>query len=214
MNSVVIDDNIVKSEAGVSLISLANTCMKKGLYGLAFAGGIPGSVGASVAMNAGAYKEEISDTLLEVRVLNPDLEVVTMSKEELEYSYRDSFLKRNKDYICLEATFIMKKDDPIRIKELMDDRKKRRVESQPLDSPSAGSVFRNPEGLSCGKLIDDLGLKGYSIGGASISEKHANFIINDGTATYDDIIELIEFIKEKVKRKYNIDLILEQEIIW
>lgn len=214
LNKVSINGNIVKAEAGVSLISLANTCMKEGLLGLAFAGGIPGTVGASTAMNAGAYKEEISDTLKEVKVLTPSLEVITMNKDELEYSYRDSFLKRNKDYICLETTFEMKKDDSDRIKNLMDDRKRRRVESQPLDKPSAGSVFRNPEGMSSGKLIEDIGLKGYTIGGASISEKHANFIINNGTATYEDIIELINFIKKKVKKAYNIDLILEQEIIW
>ncbi len=214
LNKVSINDNIVKAEAGVSLISLANICMKEGLCGLAFAGGIPGLVGASTAMNAGAYKEEISDKLKEVKVLTPELEVITMSKDELEYDYRDSFLKRNKDYICLETTFEMKREDPDKIKNLMDDRKRRRIESQPLDKPSAGSVFRNPEGLSSGKIIEDLGLKGYSIGGASISEKHANFIINDGTATYDDIIELINYIKKKVKKELDIDLILEQEIIW
>ena len=214
LNKVFIEGNIVKAEAGVSLISLSNTCMKEGLLGLAFAGGIPGLVGASTAMNAGAYKEEISDILKEVKVLTPDLEIKTMTKEELKYSYRDSFLKRNKDYICLESTFVMKKEDSDKIKNLMDDRKRRRIESQPLDKPSAGSVFRNPEGLSSGKLIEDLGLKGYSVGGASVSEKHANFIINDGTATYDDIIELIDYIKKRVKVEYNIDLILEQEIVW
>ncbi len=214
LNKVTIDDNIVVAEAGVSLISLSNTCMKEGLLGLAFAGGIPGLVGASTSMNAGAYKEEISDTIKEVKVLTPNLDIKIMTKEELEYGYRDSFLKRNKDYICLETTFVMKKEEISKIKNLMDDRKRRRIESQPLDKPSAGSVFRNPGGISAGKLIDDLGLKGYSVGGASISEKHANFIINDGTATYDDIIELIDFIKKKVKKEYDIDLILEQEIIW
>ena len=214
LNKVTITDNIVRAEAGVSLISLSNTCMKKGLLGLAFAGGIPGLVGASTAMNAGAYKEEISDTIKEVKALTPNLEVITMSKGELEYSYRDSFLKRNKDYICLETVFEMKKENPETIQRLMEDRKRRRLESQPLDKPSAGSVFRNPEGLSSGKIIEDLGLKGYSVGGASISEKHANFIINDGNATYEDIIELINFIKKKVKKEYNIDLVLEQEIIW
>ena len=214
LNRVAIEGNIVVAEAGVSLISLANTCMKSSLNGLAFAGGIPGLVGASTAMNAGAYKEEISEVVKEVKVITPDLEIKTMTKKELEYSYRDSFLKRNKDYICIETTFIMTKEDSNKIKEKMDDRKKRRVESQPLNRPSAGSVFRNPEGLSSGKIIEDLGLKGYTIGGAMISEKHANFIINTGNATYEDIIELIELIKKKVKEEYNIDLILEQEIIW
>ena len=214
LNKVTIEGNIVVAEAGVSLISLANNCMKNGLNGLAFAGGIPGLVGASTAMNAGAYKEEISEVVKEVKVITPDLEIKTMTNKELEYSYRDSFLKRNKDYICIETTFIMTKEDSSKIKGKMDDRKKRRVESQPLNRPSAGSVFRNPEGLSSGKIIEDLGLKGYTIGGAMISEKHANFIINTGNATYEDIIELIELIKKKVKEEYNIDLILEQEIIW
>ena len=214
LNKVTIDDNIVKAQAGVNIITLANTCMKKGLNGLAFAGGIPGLVGASTAMNAGAYKEEISDILKEVKVLTPSLDIITMNKEKLEYSYRDSFLKRNKEYICLETTFIMEKEDVNKIKEVMDNRRQRRVESQPLDKPSAGSVFRNPEGMSAGKIIEDLGLKGYTIGGASVSEKHANFIVNNGTATYEDIIELIKYIKDKVKKELDIDLILEQEIIW
>ncbi len=214
LNNISIEGNIVKAEAGVSLIALSHTCMKEGLLGLAFAGGIPGLVGASTAMNAGAYKEEISDSLKEVQVLTPSLEIVTMKKEELEYGYRDSFLKRHKDYICIETTFEMKKDEPETIKNLMDDRRRRRIESQPLDKPSAGSVFRNPDGLSAGKLIEDLGLKGYAIGGASISEKHANFIINTGNATYQDIIDLIDLIKMRVKKEYNIDLILEQEIVW
>ena len=214
LNSVIIEDNIVKAEAGVSLMALSYTCMNKGLLGLAFAGGIPGMVGASTAMNAGAYKEEISDTLKEVKVLTPSLEVITMKIDELDYEYRDSFLKRHKDYICLETTFEMKKEEPEKIKRLMDDRRRRRIDSQPIDKPSAGSVFRNPDGLSSGKLIEDLGLKGYTIGGASVSEKHANFIINNGNATYQDIIDLIDLIKKKVKEKYNIDLVLEQEIVW
>ena len=214
LNNATINDNIVKAEAGVSLISLANTCMKEGLSGLAFAGGIPGLVGASTSMNAGAYKEEISNIIKEVKVLTPNLDIKIMTKDELNYGYRDSFLKRNKEYLCLETTFMMKREDPIKIKNIMDDRKRRRIESQPLDKPSAGSVFRNPNGMSAGKIIEDIGLKGYKIGGASISEKHANFIINDDDATFEDIIELIDFIKKKVKKEYDIDLILEQEIIW
>lgn len=214
LNNISINDNIVKAKAGVSLISLSNTCMKEGLLGLAFAGGIPGLVGASTAMNAGAYREELSDILKEAKVLTPDFEIITMSKEDLKYSYRDSLLKKNKDYICLEATFVMKREKPLKIKSIMDDRKQRRIESQPLDKPSAGSVFRNPEGLSAGKLIEEAGLKGYTIGGASISEKHANFIINNGEATFEDIINLINYTKRKIKEKYDIDLILEQEIIW
>lgn len=213
LNTIKIKDNIVVAEAGVSLIKLANQCMEKGLYGLAFAGGIPGTVGASTAMNAGAYNEDMSMTIKEVKVLTPTLEIKTMTNKELQYTYRDSFLKQNKNYIVVETTFQLTPKDKEEIKKTMEDRRMRRVATQPLDKPSAGSVFRNPPGQSAGKLIEDLGLKGYSHKGAMISDKHANFIINTGTATYEDILFLINHIKQKVKEEYNIDLILEQEII-
>lgn len=213
LNNIKIDGNIVTAGAGISLIHLANICMENNLNGLAFAGGIPGLVGASTAMNAGAYKEDIASIVKEVKVVTPSLEIKTMSKEELNYSYRSSFLKNHKDYLCIEVTFEMTYLEKDKIKTVMENRKARRVDTQPLDKPSAGSVFRNPEGMSVGKLIEDLGLKGYKIGGAEISSKHANFIINNGTATYEDIISLIDCIKKKVKEEYNINLILEQEII-
>jgi len=213
INKLEITDTLVTAGAGLSLITLANACMREGLNGLAFAGGIPGSVGASTAMNAGAYKEEMSTIVKEVKVITPELEIITMTNKDLNYSYRNSFLKENKDYICIEVTLELTKEESSKIKEVMDNRRERRIESQPLDMPSAGSVFRNPEGMSAGKLIDDLGLKGYSIGGAMISQKHANFIINTGTATYEDIIQLIEYIQKKVEEAHNIKLLLEQEII-
>ena len=213
LNNIEIKDNIVTAEAGVSLIYLANLCMNNNLNGLAFAGGIPGMVGASTAMNAGAYKEDMASIVKEVKVVTPSLEVVTLTNKDLNYSYRNSFLKEHKDYICTEVTLEMNYLDKDKIKETMTSRKKRRIDTQPLDKPSAGSVFRNPEGLSAGKLIEDAGLKGYKIGGAEISTKHANFIVNTGDATYEDILELIDYTKKKIKEKYNIDLILEQEII-
>lgn len=213
LNNIEIKDNIVTAKAGVSLIYLANLCMNNNLNGLAFAGGIPGMVGASTAMNAGAYKEDMASIVKEVKVVTPSLEVVTLTNKDLNYSYRNSFLKEHKDYICTEVTLEMNYLDKDKIKETMTSRKKRRIDTQPLDKPSAGSVFRNPEGLSAGKLIEDAGLKGYKIGGAEISTKHANFIVNNGTATYEDILELIDYTKKKIKEIYNIDLILEQEII-
>ena len=213
LNNIEIKDNIVTAEAGVSLIYLANLCMNNNLNGLAFAGGIPGMVGASTAMNAGAYKEDMASIVKEVKVVTPDLEVITLTNKDLNYSYRNSFLKEHKDYICTEVTLEMSYLDKDKIKETMTSRKQRRIDTQPLDKPSAGSVFRNPEGLSAGKLIEDAGLKGYKIGGAEISTKHANFIVNTGDATYEDILELIDYTKKKIKEIYNIDLILEQEII-
>ena len=210
INNIEIKDNIVIAGAGVSLIKLSNICMENNLNGLSFAGGIPGLLGASTAMNAGAYKEDMASIVKEVKVLTPNLEIKTMKNSELEYAYRDSFLKRNKDFICVEVTLSLEYEDKEIIKHRIRDR---RISSQPVNMPSAGSVFRNPEGLSAGKLIEDIGLKGYTIGGAQVSEKHANFIINTSNATYEDIISLIDYIKEKVKEKYNIDLILEQEIV-
>lgn len=208
-----IQGKIVTAEAGVSLAFLANTCMKKGLDGLAFAGGIPGSVGAGAAMNAGAYKEDMAMVIKEVKVITPEFEIKKLSNSDLNFSYRNSFLKENKDYICTEVTLELMPKSTEEIKIIMDSRRQRRFDSQPLDMPSAGSVFRNPEGLSAGKLIEDLGLKGYTVGGAQVSTKHANFIVNVGNATYEDIIELIEYIKKRVLESYNIDLVLEQEII-
>lgn len=213
LNNIEIKDNIVTAEAGVSLIYLSNLCMNNNLNGLAFAGGIPGMVGASTAMNAGAYKEDMASIVKEVKVVTPELEVVTLTNKDLNYSYRNSLLKEHKDYICTEVTLEMSYLDKDKIKETMTSRKQRRIDTQPLDKPSAGSVFRNPEGLSAGKLIEDAGLKGYKIGGAEISTKHANFIVNTGDATYEDILELIDYTKKKIKEIYNIDLILEQEII-
>lgn len=213
LNNIEIKDNIVTAEAGVSLIYLANLCMNNNLNGLAFAGGIPGMVGASTAMNAGAYKEDMASIVKEVKVVTPELEVIRLTNKDLNYSYRNSFLKEHKDYICTEVTLEMSYLDKDKIKETMTSRKNRRIDTQPLDKPSAGSVFRNPEGLSAGKLIEDAGLKGYKIGGAEISTKHANFIVNTGDATYEDILELIDYTKKKIKEIYNIDLILEQEII-
>lgn len=213
INNIEIKDNIVIAGAGVSLIKLSNICMENNLNGLSFAGGIPGLLGASTAMNAGAYKEDMASIVKEVKVLTPNLEIKTMKNSELEYAYRDSFLKRNKDFVCVEVTLSLEYEDKEIIKHRMLDRRDRRISSQPVNMPSAGSVFRNPEGLSAGKLIEDIGLKGYTIGGAQVSEKHANFIINTSNATYEDIISLIDYIKEKVKEKYNIDLILEQEIV-
>ena len=167
LNKIEINDNTVIAEAGTSLIYLANICMNNNLNGLAFAGGIPGSVGASTSMNAGAYKEDMSLIVKEVKVINPELNIITLTNSELNYSYRSSFLKENKDYICIETTFEMKYLEKEKIKEIMDSRKQRRIDSQPLDKPSAGSVFRNPEGLSAGKLIEEEELR-EQIKGAGI----------------------------------------------
>lgn len=212
-NSISINDNVIELGAGYSLIKLANEVALLGLSGLEFASGIPGCVGASVAMNAGAYNHSLAEVVESVMVLTPDNEIITMTNKELEFNYRESFLKHNKDYIIISCKIILSHGNKDEILELISNRRIRRMESQPLNYPSAGSVFRNPEGNYAGKLIEDCGFKGYKLGGAMVSLKHANFIINYDGATGRDIVLLINKIKNSVKEKYGIDLILEQIII-
>ncbi len=208
-----IKNNIIVAGAGYNLMKLASLAARKSLAGLEFASGIPGTVGGAVYMNAGAYKSDMGYIVKRVKVLTPDYRVITMTNRELDFHYRSSFFQKNKDYICLEATLGLTKGKKEELYKVNQERKQRRLESQPLEYPSAGSVFRNPEGLFAGKLIEDLGLKGLTKGGAQISNKHANFIINIGNAKASDIKELIEFTKDAVLDKYNIELKCEQEFV-
>ncbi|MDO4963138.1 MAG: UDP-N-acetylmuramate dehydrogenase [bacterium] len=212
-NNLSIINNKITVGAGYMLNKLALRVSRLGLSGLEFATGIPGTVGGALYMNAGAYKTDMGYVVRSVKVLTDKFEVKTLSNKELDFHYRSSFFQKHKDYICLEANITLSYGDPIEIMNLIDERKKRRLETQPLEYPSAGSVFRNPTSTFAGKLIEDIGYKGKSVGGAMVSQKHANFIINTGNATGEDIKELIHQIKEKVKEKYNIDLKVEQEFI-
>jgi len=212
-NHLNIINNKIVVGAGYPLNKLALRVSRLGFTGMEFAAGIPGTVGGAVYMNAGAYKSDMGYILTSVKVLTPDYEIKTMKNKELDFHYRTSFLQKNKDYICLEATITLIKGNSEEIMELISERKKRRVETQPLEFPSAGSVFRNPEGDFAGRLIEEIGYKGKSIGGAKVSEKHANFIINTGDATGEEVKELITDIKNKVKEKYNIELKVEQEFV-
>lgn len=213
INNLDIKDNEVYVEAGYKTIKLANKLSREGYTGLEFATGIPGTIGGAVFMNAGAYNSDFKSIIKSVTYLDDNYNIKTLNNKDLEFEYRNSIFKKERKQIILSTTLLLEKDDPKKIIEVVESRKKRRIESQPLDYPSAGSVFRNPEGNYAGKLIEDLGLKGYTIGGAKVSEKHANFIINAGNATGEDIKELIEYIQSKVKENYNIDLILEQELV-
>lgn len=213
LNQVTFNDTTIEVEAGYSLVKLAIECMKRSIGGFEFASGIPGVIGASIAMNAGAYKSDMAGIVKEVKVINPNLEIVTMTNEELNFSYRDSFLKQNPGYYVVSATLELESGDSKEIEDLISKRRVKRMETQPLDAPSAGSVFRNPKGMYAGELIENCGLKGYRIGDAMVSDKHANFIVNVGNATGEDILKLINLIKKKVKEKYDVDLILEQLII-
>lgn len=206
-------DNLVLVGAGYSLVKLSLEVAKRGLAGLEFASGIPGTVGGAVFMNAGAYNSDMKSIVKSVTVLTPDLKVISLSNEEMKFAYRESFLQHNRGFICLEVLLKLRHGEKEALEEVMKDRKLKRKRTQPLEYPSAGSVFRNPEGLFAGKLIEDLNLKGYQVGGAKISEKHANFIINVGNAKASDIKEIIDVVKEKVKEKYNITLRVEQRLV-
>ena len=205
--------NKVRVEAGYSLMKLSLLTAKKGLAGLEFASGIPGTVGGAVFMNAGAYKSDMGYVVTEVKVLTPDLKIITLENKELNFHYRTSFLQTHPGYICLEAVLKLTKGDKNALDEVIKERRQRRMESQPLEYPSAGSVFRNPEGMFAGKLIEDLGLKGKTIGGAMVSEKHANFIINYKKAKGKDIKRLIELVHQKVLEEYDVDMRIEQEFV-
>ena len=206
LNNLEIKDETINVEAGYNLNKLSLITAKKNLSGLEFAAGIPGTIGGAIYMNAGAYKSDMNSIVLTATVLTDDYEIKSLTNEELKFAYRSSILKKQK-LICLKKG--NKKDILCQIKE----RQKQRIETQPLDRPSAGSVFRNPEGKYAGALIEKAGLKGTKIGGAEVSRKHANFIINSGKATGEDVIKLIELIKAQVKQKYDVILECEQEII-
>jgi len=205
--------NRITVGAGYPLMKLALRVSRMGLSGLEFATGIPGSIGGAVFMNAGAYKSDMGYIVSSVKVLNPDLEIEVLDNREMDFHYRTSFLQKHPDYICLEATIFLQKGNPNEIMEVINDRKQRRLETQPLEYPSAGSVFRNPEGDFAGRLIESIGYKGKKVGDAMVSLKHANFIINTGHASGEDIKTLIEEIKNKVKQEYDIELKVEQEFV-
>jgi len=203
----------LKVGAGYNLIKLSLVTAKKGLTGLEFASGIPGTVGGSVFMNAGAYKSDMGYVVESVKVLTPDEKIINLENKEMDFHYRTSFLKKHPNYICLEVIIKLQKGKKEAIEALIKDRRERRLSSQPLEYPSAGSVFRNPEGDFAGRLIEESGLKGKKLGGAMISSKHANFIVNYKNAKADDIKGLIELAHSKVKEEYNIDLKIEQEFV-
>lgn len=208
-----ISKNKLRVGAGYSLIKLSLLTAKKGLTGLEFASGIPGSVGGAVFMNAGAYKSDMGYVVESVKVLTPNYEVINLENKEMNFHYRSSYLQKNRDYICLEVIIKLQFGKKDAIEEVIKERRERRIASQPLEYPSAGSVFRNPDGNFAGKLIEDCSLKGMKRGGAMISDKHANFVVNYKDATSSDIKYLIDLAHDKVLEKYGIDMKIEQEFV-
>lgn len=213
INHCDINNNVITVGAGYSLISLAMKVSRLGLTGMEFATGIPGTVGGAVYMNAGAYKSDMGYIVTEVKAINENLEIVTLYNKDLKFKYRSSFFQTHKNYVCIEATIKLKYGSKKLIKEVIEDRRQKRISTQPLEYPSAGSVFRNPENDYAWRLINVCGLKGYRIGGAIVSEKHANFIINVGNAKGEDIRNLILYVKDTVKKETGVDLKVEQEFV-
>ncbi|MBQ4463964.1 MAG: UDP-N-acetylmuramate dehydrogenase [Eubacterium sp.] len=202
-------NNTVVVKSGMTLTNMASRLARMGLAGFEFAGGIPGTVGGAIVMNAGAYDGEIKDTLVEVTVMNEKGELVKLDADELELSYRHSILQE-KNWIVLSGTFTFGSGSQDEIRAQIQEYNKRRREKQPLEYASAGSTFKRPEGYFAGKLIEDAGLKGYHIGGARVSDKHAGFVINTGDATASEIHSLIEHVKRKVLEKSGV--MLEPEV--
>ena len=210
MNDVYFDECEVNVQAGASIINLAYECGRRGLSGLEFASGIPGTVGGCIYMNAGAYKGAMEDVVVSVQALT-DKGIIWLDKEECEFGYRTSIFQKHPDWIILAARMMLTEGDKDAITELMKNRQARRFETQPLEYPSAGSVFRNPEGGFAWQLIDSIGYRGMAYGDAMVSQKHSNFIVNAGQASADDVNRLITDIQDKVRDQFDKEMILEVE---
>lgn len=204
-SDIMVKGTVITVKAGALLSKVAAEALEASLTGMEFASGIPGTIGGAVMMNAGAYGGEMKDIIQEVTVLTKKGEILTLSKEEMEFGYRTSVVKE-KGYVVISVALQLKKGDKEEIRKVMDDLKERRVTKQPLDMPSAGSTFKRPEGYFAGKLIMDAGLRGFSVGGAQISEKHCGFIVNKGNATAADVLGLIEEVQKRVQEQFGVAL--------
>lgn len=200
------------AQAGALLSKIAAAAFEDGLTGMEFAAGIPGTLGGAVVMNAGAYGGEMKDILKEVRVMDQEGTILTLSAEELELGYRTSIVKK-KGYIVLSADLELAPGNREEIKAKMEDLKERRVSKQPLELPSAGSTFKRPEGYFAGKLIMDAGLRGFTVGGAQVSEKHCGFVVNKGDATAEDVVTLIREVQRQVKDRFGVELETEVKFL-
>ena len=197
-----VEGNIIRAQAGARMSALANAALNNGLAGLEFASGIPGSVGGGVYMNAGAYGGQLSDVIVEVEMIRDGM-VVRVPAAEMDFGYRHS-AAMDEGGLIVGATFELPQGDPVQIRATMDDLNGRRRDKQPLEYPSAGSVFKRPEGYFAGALIEQAGLKGCRIGGAEVSEKHAGFIVNRGGATAKDVCDLVAHVQQTVQEKFGV----------
>ncbi|MDE6210019.1 MAG: UDP-N-acetylmuramate dehydrogenase [Lachnospiraceae bacterium] len=209
MSDIEVSGTKIVAGAGALLSRTAKEALKCSLAGMEFAAGIPGSIGGAVVMNAGAYGGEMRDIIVSATVCDRNGNIFILTNEELELSYRHSIIEE-KEYIVLECEINLKKGKAEDIKAVMDDFSSRRREKQPLEYPSAGSTFKRPTGYFAGKLIEDAGLKGYTVGGAKVSEKHSGFVINTGNATAEDVRSLIKYVSEEVYRQFGV--VIEPEV--
>ncbi|WP_028295713.1 UDP-N-acetylmuramate dehydrogenase [Olivibacter sitiensis] len=213
-DQVVIDEEEIAAEAGVSMYDLSVKALDYQLAGLELFYDIPSSLGGAVVMNAGASGEEIKDLLVKVRYYDPIVDqFAEINQAEMGFEYRNSFFQRNPHLIIVKAWLRLRKGDKSAIHEKMERNKQTRWAKQPKEFPNAGSVFKRPKGYFVGALMDELDLKGYTVGGAKISEKHGGFIVNFNHATGEDILSIIAHAQEKVREKYNVELEVEQRII-
>lgn len=203
---------IIKVEAGVPVGLLAQKLLKEEITGFEELSGIPGTIGGAVIMNAGAHGKELKDILKKVTAMDYNGNIHEFTNEECLFSYRNSRFQKEK-YIILQATLELEKGNSTEIKEKMDEYMQFRKEKQPIEYPNAGSTFKRGEDFVTAKLIDEAGLKGYKVGGAQVSEKHAGFIVNVDNATAKDVIELTDYIKEKIEEKFGKKINLEIQII-
>lgn len=208
--NITVEGNTITAGAGASLTKLCLDAQKNSLAGLEFGYGIPGSVGGAAYMNAGAYGGEMKDVIVSCAHLDSDLNIGTFTLDELDLSYRHSAYMKG-EYIILSVTLKLKTGDREAIKERMNELMQKRMDKQPLEYPSAGSVFKRPEGAYAAALIEECGLKGRSVGGAVVSEKHSGFIVNKGSATCQDVLDLVKIVQQEVKEKTGYDL--HREII-
>ena len=205
MGEIQVEGTEIQAAAGALLSSIAVAARRESLTGFEFAGGIPGTLGGAVVMNAGAYGGEIKDVLKEVTVMDGDGKIFTLPASELEMGYRTSIIK-TAGYLVLSARIALSEGKEEDIKARTRELSEMRTQTQPLDYPSAGSTFKRPEGYFAGKLIMDSGLRGYSVGGAMVSEKHCGFVINKGNATAEDVVSLMKHVTEVVQEKYGVTL--------
>ena len=204
---------VVTAGCGVPLGKLAFQLLNESISGFEFASGIPGTIGGAIRMNAGAYGSEMKDIVVETKCMDYEGNVLVLNNEQQEFEYRKSIFKAKK-YIVLETKMqLTQVEDNSVIKQKMDEYKNSRLEKQPIEFPSAGSTFKRGTDFITAKLIDECGLKGYTVGGAKVSEKHAGFVINTGNATFKDVLELVDVIKEKVFKKFGKEIELEIEVI-